>query len=82
MRADDNKGKIEVLFIKDKIIADKKEEYIKNSIYTSTSSIPVGCPVKNPPEKRIKKIKDIFNQWFQKKRLNRLKFTDVGCMLF
>jgi len=55
------------LFIKDKIVADEKEKNIKYSIHTTTSSIPVCCLVKKPFEKGIKKIKDIINQWFQRK---------------
>jgi hypothetical protein len=70
------------LFIKDKIVAQEKEEYIKNSIHTPAGGIPVGSLVKKLSEKGIKKVKCIINQWFQKKRLNRLKFTHVGCMLF
>jgi hypothetical protein len=60
------------LFFKNKIIADKKKKYVKNSVYSPTGCIPVGSPVKKPPEERIKKIKDIFDQWFQRKKVESI----------
>ena len=67
VRADHNEGKIQVLLIQNKIITDEKQENIKYRIYSSTGCITVCCAVENPSEKRIKKIKDMFNVWFQKK---------------
>jgi hypothetical protein len=55
------------LLVKDKIIADEKKKNIKNSVYSPTDCIPIGCLIKKPFEKWIKKIENIVNQWFQKK---------------
>lgn len=58
---------MQVLFVKNKIIADKKEKYIKSSIHSPTGRIAVGCPVKKPSEKGVKKIKCIFDPGLQRK---------------
>jgi hypothetical protein len=62
MWADHYVRKNQVLFVENKIIADEKKKNVKNSIYAATGSIPVCCLVKKSFEKRIKKIKCIFNQ--------------------
>jgi hypothetical protein len=67
MWTDHNEREIQVLLVKNKIITDKKQKNIKDCIHTSTGGIPVGGLVKKPSEKRIKKIKNIVNQWFQRK---------------
>lgn len=58
---------MQVFLVKNKIITDEKQKNIKYCIHTSTGGIPEGGLVKKPPEKGIKKIKDIFNKWFQRK---------------
>ena len=65
MRTDHNEWKIKVLFIKDKIVAQEKEEYIKNSIHTPASSITESCSVEKPPKEGIKIIKKYFDACLQ-----------------
>jgi hypothetical protein len=62
MWTDHHVRKNQVLLVENKIIADEKKKNVKNSIYTATNCISVCCLVKKSFEKRIKKIKCIFNQ--------------------
>jgi hypothetical protein len=57
--------KIEVFFLKNKIVIDKKEENIKKCIHASTCGITKSGLIEKPPKKGICKIKYGFNIVFQ-----------------
>jgi hypothetical protein len=62
--------KLKILFIQDIVIKQEEKKYIKQSIYSTTYSVSVGCFVEKTPENRIEKIKKGFNLKFQGKLLS------------